>query len=459
MKVLAGGVLASAAAAGVVLAVLVNLAVGLGLLGVVVAAIYVLCADGSERYARWALWGALVVPFMVNDPTTAGQLASASGFTTANLVRGIGPIALIVVAAFIARPKFRWGWVEGFAAAYLAFSLVSTLWSISPQQTALKAVTLTAAYYAAWRLACHYATLADAARGLATAVYVLLFAAFANLIVAPSASNSAFYGDVSRFHSIIPSMDGQPLGHIALLGMLAVVSGVGPSWTRGHVARVILFVLFAGELLLTQARTPLILAALLTLYVFWTRRREMWSVFAMLGAGIAAVIAFAAGSDLVLSYFARGQSASSAAELTGRVPLWVAAIGVWFSRPLQGYGYYSGHRFLDLHVETYRDIANYDSVWVESLVDVGLIGTVLLAAAVACGVGRLLAQHRGSPRTFFLAVAASCVVLGFLNAIWESTIITMVPGVFILFAARPLEERTHIQARAGERRLARVAAP
>lgn len=111
-----------------------------------------------------------------------------------------------------------------------------------------------------------------------------------------------------------------------------------------------------------------------------------------------------------------------AETLTGRLPLWDELSVYVQTRPLLGYGYNS---FWDAdHIYAISStlkwgIGEAHNAYLESILSVGLIGTLMLLVALMLAAGRAASQHRETKLAgydFLLAM----LVLGFANALLES---------------------------------------
>src|SRR5262249_41547123 len=96
----------------------------------------------------------------------------------------------------------------------------------------------------------------------------------------------------------------------------------------------------------------------------------------------------------VAHFVLRGQTFEQMLTLTGRINTWASALSTWSHRPLQGYGYYAGHRFAVPVPRSAREVSNLDNTWVEALVDTGLLGASLLVLAITAGLLNLATLWR-----------------------------------------------------------------
>jgi O-antigen ligase len=348
------------------------------------------------------------------------------GFGVYDVVRGGGALVLVVLGTVLAPCRRRGiGIVELAAISYCAVAMVSTVWSINPAATASKAVLLGAAYFAVFRLARLYDSAADALSALAAVVHTLLLWCVAQAILFPDLAIVRGSVDTTpRLISIVPSIGANPLGFLALAGIVALVLNLGPRAIRGIPARVLLGGLYIAELFMTRTRTALLLGVLVLLLTVLlnVKLRPLLATYAILIAGAGALLAFTTYQDEVASYFRRGQSRIAFQTLTGRTDVWSVAWAVVEEKPLTGLGFYAGHRLGMPILNAYQERSNLDNTWIEALVDVGVLGTIPLALMLLAGWLRA-AQARYEPvqfRLWALALLSYALFISMVNPTVQS---------------------------------------
>lgn len=80
--------------------------------------------------------------------------------------------------------------------------------------------------------------------------------------------------------------------------------------------------------------------------------------------------------DNILEYVSRGQDLDQLSSLSGRTYMWQLAWESIQNNYLFGIGYYSGHK--TLNVEIGMEFTSLDNTYIESLVDIGILGTFFL---------------------------------------------------------------------------------
>jgi O-antigen ligase len=183
------------------------------------------------------------------------------------------------------------------------------------------------------------------------------------------------------------------VGSFAALACLPIIAdhlfaGRGLSISR-RLARVASLVFLTAILLMTQSRGPLLafvvaIAALIMI-------RSLGPTAAALGivlvstlalvllnlpsGAIGAVDALANSGIGPIEFLFRGQDVDAFLSMTGRMDLWAEMVPAFFEKPFLGYGYQVA-RIIGIEVAPWAGEAH--NALIQSLIDVGLIGTLLL---------------------------------------------------------------------------------
>jgi O-antigen ligase len=374
----------------------------------------------------------LLAPVAVQQDRTSTQITSAP-VTGLAVIQGMVPVVCIAVALLLVRPtSLRPSATELWAAVFLTAAAVSTLWSVSPQITLLKAMQLAIAYLLVL-LWVRFWPGRDLVARLSLLVHAVLLAVVAGLILSPGSAVVPIAGadPTPRLRGIFPVIAPDLLGFMAVIGLLYLASSVGPSWTLRPSVRVGLAATYVLVLLLTRARISLALLviALLVLMVQDARRRTRLGLLLPL-IGLAALCVLSLYAGRITTFVSRGESSQALSTLTGRTVTWHQAEQAWAQRPLTGYGFYAGHR---LGIVSSIEAQNLDSMWIETLLDVGLIGTVPLAGLLIAGafaVGR----RRAPSRQLAVAIYATALASSFVNPSLQEPNYTMVVFATVLLA-------------------------
>lgn len=402
---------------------------------------------GSSPTARRLLWVGLLMPFIYSTVRTADEVAAGVALTPLDMLRGGGGLACLVVSLVIYTPpvRTRQGATGLGLLVFVMAAAASPLWAADPRSTLLKAITLTVAYATLVVLVQHYDSLAAAMTAMATAVHVVLLGLIVQLLVVPDLAYARLPGSqVERLGSIVPQMGPNLTAFMCCMGFAALVLKVGPAWTTRLPARPLLFAVYLVEAFATRSRTATIVGLGVVLAVVVRRALRTPSGVAGLSASAAGVLValgyvLNTGSGAIITEFLRrGQADRGLSTLTGRTVVWERALTAWQDgHEFLGMGYYTGHRTgLVRYLQGVgADRSNIDSTWIESLVDVGLLGTFGLALFFLAGSWRLLRHRPSSARTMALTVVAAGIVVSFVNPTIQTPSSTMMLFGFCLLAS------------------------
>lgn len=194
-----------------------------------------------------------------------------------------------------------------------------------------------------------------------------------------------------------------------VLGVLTLVWSREDLWTLRDLLG---FIALAALVLMTRSRTALVLVAIGLLIMMMTRggRRARWA-----GGLLLICVAVAVALEVVpLEFLMRGQGESEVAQLSGRLPLWDAALAGVRERPWLGWGFGVGPEIaIERHATTYLaySVSTSDNMFL----DVALAGGMVLLAAwvllILGMVARMVAASRSKSNWSGLLVACAFVVL------------------------------------------------
>lgn len=399
------------------------------------------------RSGRAILWFGALAPFIYTTPRT---VAEAAGIAPIDLVRGGGPIICFLWIAL--SPRFREfrtrvGAAEYALFGFVAVALASTLWTeFSPQAALLKAVQLLFMYLCVVKLVATYDDFTAVLRASLHVVHLILLGTLVQLVVAPGitySSSDPGADPVARLHSTIPAISSNLLGVVIGAGLIGLVLQVGPDWATTTLARWPLVAIYGGMLIATRSRTILAAVAVALvvsgLIAMWRSAVAFVSGILVICCGIAYFVWFfdEAATAQLLDFFVRGQSTTGLTTLTGRTVIWSEALRYWELHPWFGGGYYTGHRFaLADFNPLFRSYSNIDSTWIESLVDVGVVGATLLLAFVLRGTWQLLRVDTDRySKVTALAIWAAIVVVSLINPGLQSATMSAVLAAVLVFGS------------------------
>jgi hypothetical protein len=227
----------------------------------------------------------------------------------------------------------------------------------------------------------------------------------------------------------------QPGGAGNYLGVAFLILALGGrALTRfsvtGYWSRLLLF---GVSLYLCHTRSVLIaiFVAILAAMWFWGRSNVIARYAGIAYAAIGTIVLFAVSSAALLRYFERGESTKVTATLTGRIPLWEASSRELSSahKWLFGFGYGSPRVVLPAISRFWQPGTAHNS-WMELLLGVGLIGTILAVASIVYLLYQLFQTRFLDPthRVAFGLIVYVLVITGVSETL-------AVPGIgFALFA-------------------------
>jgi len=336
-------------------------------------------------------------------------------------------VGVAVLAAWIAsgdrrRPTI----VEVLIGGYTGIALLSTVWSDSPMLTLVRAAQLLVVA----GVAIAAVRMLTPAGALWTACTSVAVYAIACSIVGPTfpwASEFADAADRVRFawFSVHPIAVGTLTG-IAALGLLSTAF-----WTSPQRRNRLLGIPLAWHatplviiLVLTNSRGPLLafivgVCALAFLRLPWSSRIPL-----MLIAAASSLVVVVAGPNLqewlfsaymqdsaMNHLFFQGQSAEGLLGLNGRLDLWTDLAPVMAEHPVLGAGYQASRATL-LDVASWAGYAH--NALVQSLLDLGIAGTVALGLLVAIALSAVV---RSGLAPWLRGTSAALMVFLVLNSI------------------------------------------
>lgn len=354
--------------------------------------------------------------FRLRDPT-----ATLAGNVDAQVVFEIGAFGLLAVivamAALSLRLDIRWltRW-EWILLAFGGLALASTVWSPISFVTLVRAVqllTLLGLAIVAMRTLGPDGTFR--ALTWSVAVYVVVMALLAATVPAASGVREVSYEVGGRFSwfGVHPILAATLAGLGAALLIAEGLYVPRERWTRlAGVPVIVLVAPLIVVLLAARARGPLIAFAAAVLVLVLRRFSRPWLATLALGFSVMAAIglvAFNTGMVLetwlrdsalsdnpAIEYLTRGNTLEYLTTLGGRTELWGEIVQLVVERPIVGWGY-AASREIVLERVPWAGYAH--NAFVQTLVDLGVVGTALIWAAVLAATVADLLKRRwaGSP--------------------------------------------------------------
>lgn len=360
-------------------------------------------------YATFALFTLLAGQFWRN-------LLGWWGFGVAAALVLVGAIWLVVAS----RPRWTWRRVPKSTLVFLTFATLSIAWSFYPGASALGvALTLASTFVAVALALC--LPWSAIARALAAAIkWVLALSLLFELWVAvfvrepllpnfPDFDPDAEKIPMAFYWSRALLFEGGPIEGIqasrnllamtALLGLI-VFGTMLASGAKRRVSGIFWLVVAGAVFALTRSATVVLVAVVVLValgFALWARRmgpdRRSGVYWAAGGALVASVALLAVFWNRLLELFGKGE------DLTGRLDIWDAVLGMIAERPVAGWGWVG---YWNPFVEPFDDLAVRKGVvylqahnaWLDVWMQLGLIGLLAFASIV---IGALW-------RSWFLAV-------------------------------------------------------
>jgi len=379
---------------------------------------------GARRSARLVLWIAVLLPFIYTTAKTASELSGGGSVGAMEMVRGGGPVLLLAVSAMLT-PVVRRGFgaPEVFLAAYGFVILASYLNPLNPsaQASLLKSITLVFSFLVMIRLVRIYRSPTEVVVALIGLVHVILLCGLVQVALFKSTVYQVGADTIDglpRLNLVVPSVSANPLAMLGVLGILSCALGVAPRWLHFNVAiRNALMLIYAYEIFLTRTRSALAVGLVIVVVslIVRARRHPLSSIVTGIVAVTAAFLLSPSLSSQLHVFLERGQTAQGIDTLSGRTVIWEAAHQTWLQHQWFGLGFYSGHRLGISGLQ--ENQSNIDNTWLETLVDVGILGLVPLALFVLTGFWRLIRSRElhGDVRLWAIGASLYAIAISFVN--------------------------------------------
>ncbi len=314
--------------------------------------------------------------------------------------------------------------------SYLAWCLASVLWSTEPPITIRRLAALVFCCLGALGISRQLGARDLCVLGMFIATAYIILGVCAEISLGtfqPFSSEYRFSGTVH------PNTQGT---YCALLCMGAACLASRST----HPKRLMIFLFLVGVtfLLLTRSRTSCG-ALVIALGVLWSmtlaRRVKLLAAVAIGSAiSIGGVVMLLAGMNVEekLSGTLLLGRQEDARSLSGRVPLWTELTASIEERPLLGYGYggfWTSERVGDISATLKFPVAEAHSVYLDTVLSIGLVGAVVFFGAVAVAVGRAAWRCRKNDEAaagFILVLLIFSVASGSLESVALTMFVTFV---------------------------------
>lgn len=224
--------------------------------------------------------------------------------------------------------------------------------------------------------------------------------------------------------TVHPNTQGAYCGILCLAA--AAMAGSSP---RARMLPLALFAAAVVLLLLTRSRSAFAATAAALVAIVFLRSAPRARLLTVIGgAWVAAAVLWACAmwgtdpEDALGNAVLLGRTDKSA-SLSGRLPLWNELLPYMEKRPLLGYGYnsfWTQEHIADVSEASEWAIHTAHSVYVDTILSLGLVGAAILLLVVVIGAWRLVAQYlatRDAGYAFLLGV----LVFGAAGGVLESS--------------------------------------
>ncbi|MEN6452307.1 MAG: O-antigen ligase family protein [Thermoguttaceae bacterium] len=377
-------------------------------------------ADPSPAHCWW-LWPAVAmvaaVFFFLEHNISISQFESYSPWTDSegsletghNAAKGAALLLMGLFGAHLAvrpggRPLRVGGWLPPLVCGYWAWLMASVCWSINPDMSARRLMTLGCFLLAAIGFARHLRLRDIAVIAVGVEAAYLLLGIGAEVALGTFRPWSADYRFAGTIH---PNAQGVQMGILCLA--LFCLARYGDRHrrrcSRPPVAALwVGFAVALGFLLLSRSRASLASLSVAIGAVWFASASARARLMAALAAGLmvtaAALVATNSdgGANGLMGAAMMGRQEQSEG-LTGRVPLWNELAGYVHARPLQGYGYQAF--WSDKHIDAISDSLDWTlreshNGYLETALSVGLVGGVILLTVVLVGLVQAAAVYRAT---------------------------------------------------------------
>lgn len=268
---------------------------------------------------------------------------------------------------------------------YAILCAFSAFWSSEPLQTLWKSFELFVLLSVAIHLYQNRGNPVLRARRIANSLMYILFALCVMSIIGGFLDPERAWLDwgteglgIRSMAGVVPMLNANMLGQIG--GIVAAV-GVGRLILDSKLRQkgdYLVFLVGLTTLILAYSRTSIIAFIVVTLFIIIAFRRINWLVAMLLFVVAVAPLL----GDGFLGYLSRGQDADQFTTLSGRTYMWNASLKAFADRPWFGHGYFIGHKYV-LVEETGYQLTTVDSTYIETLVNLGLVGFFLISLFAA----------------------------------------------------------------------------
>ena len=228
-----------------------------------------------------------------------------------------------------------------------------------------------------------------------------------------------------QIQGVFPLYSSNSVGELA--GVLSVVSFGFWLKTR-RFAWLATLSMSLALLVLAYSRTTLIACPVAMLFLLRVyRKRTLWPVAII---GLSVLIGFGLFGEWITEALKRGQDPGNVASLSGRMDWWRVALKQFWQSPYLGSGFGNvGTRFLVF--EKLDTTSTLHSMWLQVLIESGIIGALPFFAMISCGLAFCVRAVRIGRGSLWSSINAAVLVFLFMRSFTSSVLVGYTPSLIL----------------------------
>lgn len=377
------------------------------MIGLISTAVIWGIAIGVTRNARWArsldalsrglgrehaVVVLILLAFHSRATRTGAEDTLSNPFVIETIMRGALALAALAVLAPLFLPNARlalavrrkfYGMMG--LGLYFLVAAVSTVWSASALNTAGKVLEVAVAFGLVWALVVREDNVDAIKRTIKFVLFLetcLILVAISGFLLVPSVFSDNLTRPGFFFRGTMIAPFGGPNGFSAvgaMLGSFALASYFQTPKGQPKAHWVALLMVGSVSTTLSSGRQGVLIWLVGISIIMILFRRELFLLFvAPMAVGMVML-----NWDIVWGIVSRNQVSGSLNTLTGRTTLWAAGMDAFFQRPITGWGFGAGSRFVALRAIGKDYLTHIHNGFIEALIGVGLLGFIPFIYVVA----------------------------------------------------------------------------
>ena len=332
--------------------------------------------------ARWLGWSAFLAPNFFSTNRQVENI-SISNVTRNNILSVLIPAFIIVILFFQSkRVPQKFGKSHAYLVLFLIWASCSSFWSDNFSISFAKSITLILQFMLSYMLVSQYSDIKEFFKDFSHFIQVLSILIMANLTVNFKESYALEKSGVKRLVEGTLHISSNTLATIFAISLIIVFFGTDEMKVfKTKFINTFLLGFYCIFLILTKSRlTILFTLSIIVLIILINRQLALnFRILFLISLVSILVVVYLSFFNFIIEFFTRSQNSISISTLSGRTNIWDQALSLWNESPWIGHGYYVGHRFNIREILGSRtEVSNLDNIWIESLIDVGFIGFLIL---------------------------------------------------------------------------------